>query len=61
MNMVLSVLKAALAWESAETHVNCVEVPQAHWTHFVAPEEKGVRGFEVSELQLGPSYLQGKK
>jgi hypothetical protein len=42
----------------AETHVNYLKFPQAHWTHYVAPEEKGVRGFVVSEQQLGTSYLQ---
>jgi len=60
MNKLLSVLKTALAWKCAETHVNCLMFPQAHWTHYVAPGEKSVRGFGVSEQQLGTSYLQGK-
>ena len=61
MNKVLSVLKTALAWKCAETHVNRMMFPQAHWTHYVAPGEKSVRGFGVSEQQLGTSYLQGKQ
>ena len=61
MNKVLTVLKTALTWKYAETHVNCLVFPQAHWTHYVAPGEKSVRGFGVSEQRLGTSYLQGKQ